>query len=190
MKFARSLLVITTITLGSSSPAENWPQWRGPHFNGSSDEKGLPQTWTRETARWTVGLPGPSAATPAIWGDRVFVSTTDVEPKTLHALCLDRNTGKVLWDNKVSEGFGRDENSNFASPSPVADGDRVFFFYGNGALAAFDHAGKEIWSRSITKDYGDFAFQWTFSASPTLVFGKLILEVLQRDTPVHGRGRT
>ena len=56
-------------------------------------------------------------------------------------------------------------------------------------LFAFDHAGKELWSRSITKDYGDFAFQWTFSASPLLYAGKLYVQVLQRDVPVHGRGR-
>jgi outer membrane protein assembly factor BamB len=180
---ALSLMVCAT------APAENWPQWRGPNFNGSSDEKGLPAKWTRESARWSVALPGASASTPIIYGDRVFISTADDETRTMHALCLDRKTGKILWNNKVTEGFQRDEKSNFSSPSPVATADRVFFFYGNGALAAFDHAGKELWSRSITKDYGNFAFQWTFSASPTFYGGKLYLEVLQRDTPVNGRGR-
>jgi hypothetical protein len=72
----------------------------------------------------------------------------------------------------------------------VADANRVFFFYGEGTLAAFDHSGKELWSRSITKDYGTFAFQWTFAATPLLYGGKLYVEVLQRDVPVGGRGRT
>jgi outer membrane protein assembly factor BamB len=56
-------------------------------------------------------------------------------------------------------------------------------------LLACDHAGNELWSRSIAKDYGDFAYQWTYSASPMLYGGKLYVEVLQRDTPVHGHGR-
>src|SRR5207245_3791579 len=65
-----------------------------------------------------------------------------------------------------------------------------FFFYGDGTLVAFDHGGKQIWSRSITKDYGEFAFQWTFSASPMLYDRKLYLQVLQRNVPVNGRGRS
>ncbi|MCI0538083.1 MAG: PQQ-binding-like beta-propeller repeat protein, partial [Verrucomicrobiales bacterium] len=169
--------------------AEDWPQWRGPHFNGSSTEKGLPSKWSKEEATWSVELPGPSAATPAILGDRLFVSTPDMSAKTLHALGLDRKTGKVLWNQKTSERLQRDDRSNFASPSPVADANRVFFFYGDGTLVAFDHLGKQLWSRSITKDYGEFAFQWTFSTSPLLYEGKLYLQVLQRNVPVGGRGR-
>src|SRR5262249_54085642 len=150
---------------------------------------GLPSNWSKDSAVWSMSMPGPSAATPIIWGDSVFITTPEPDTLTMHALCLDRKTGKTLWNNKVSEGMRHDDKSNFASPSPVAESDRVFFFYGNGALAAFDHAGKALWSRSITKDYGDFAFQWTFSASPMLYGGKLYVQVLQRDVPVHGRGR-
>lgn len=192
MKASSSLFLtgVVTIAVTLSTSAANWPQWRGPNFNGFSSEKGLPSSWSKESAEWGVNLSGPSAATPVIWGDRVFVSAPDQASGTLRAICLDRKTGKELWNNKVSEGMiRRDEKSNFASPSPVADGERVFFFYGNGALIAFDHSGKELWSRNITKDYGDFAFQWTFATSPLLFDGRLYLQVLQRDVPVHGRGR-
>src|SRR5439155_14670752 len=143
--------------------AEDWPQWRGPHFNGSSNEGDLPSTWSKSNALWAADLPGPSAATPVVWQNRVFVSTTDTSTKTLHALCLDRQSGKVLWSHKTSERLQWDSRSNFASPSPVGDAEHVFFFYGDGTLVAFDHGGKQIWSRSITKDYGEFAFQCTFS---------------------------
>jgi outer membrane protein assembly factor BamB len=179
-----------SLTLCCSALAGDWPQWRGPQFNGSSPEKGLPSSWSKADALWSVDLPGPAAATPVIWGDRVFVSTPDAAAKALHALCLDRKTGHVLWDRKVGDGIQRDDKSNFAAPSPVAGPNRVFFFYSNGALVAFDHSGKELWSRSITKDYGDFAFQWTFSSTPLLDGGKLYLQVLQRNVPVHGHGKT
>jgi outer membrane protein assembly factor BamB len=191
MKFTRLSSLFILLFLYGSAMAENWPQWRGPNFNGSSNEKGLPSTWSKETARWSVALPGASAATPIIWGDRVFVSSANDANKTLRALCLDRKTGKILWDRQVGEGrIQRDDKSNFASPSPVADAGRVFFFYGNGDLVAFDHAGKQLWARSITKDYGEFAFQWTFSTSPLLYSGKLYLQVLQRNVPARGAGRT
>ena len=190
MKPKRLFFAICFLMWCGVARAGDWPQWRGPYFNGSTDEKNLPADWSKENALWSVTLSGPSAATPAVVGDRVFVSTPDEHSRTLHAICLDRMTGKILWNNQVSEGWQHDEKSNFASPSPVADADRVFFFYGNGALAAFKHTGEPIWSRSITKDYGEFAFNWTFSASPTLFGGKLYVQVLQRNVPVHGHGRT
>lgn len=169
--------------------AADWPQWRGPNFNGFTPEKGLPTEWRKDSAVWSVDMPGPSASTPVVLGDKIFVSTADVTTKTLQAMCLDRKTGKVLWNHKTGDGITRDEKSNYSSPSPVAGKDRVFFFYGNGTLVAFDLDGKELWNRSITKDYGDFAFQWTFSSSPMLHEGRLYLQVLQRDKPVHGEGK-
>ncbi|MEW6160095.1 MAG: PQQ-binding-like beta-propeller repeat protein [Verrucomicrobiota bacterium] len=189
MKFKFAFCLVAAVTLTVSARAENWPQWRGPNFNGSTTEKGLPAKWAKEEAVWTLDLLGPSASTPIVWGDYVFLSTPDQKTKTLHAIAVDRKSGKILWNNKTGEGIQRDDRSNYASPSPVAESGRVYFFYGNGTLIAFDHGGKELWSRSITKDYGDFAFQWTFSSSPLLWGGKLYMQILQRDEPVHGKGR-
>ena len=170
--------------------AENWAQWRGPFFNGSTTEKGLPVRFSKtEAVKWRADLPGPSAATPIVWGDRVFVSSVDQKARTLQALCIDRASGKILWQRETGVGIGLDDRSNYASPSPLTDGVLAWFFYGNGQLVAFDLEGKEIWSRNIQKDYGQFAFQWTFSSSPTLYDGRLYLQVLQRDVPVNGRGR-
>jgi outer membrane protein assembly factor BamB len=188
MNVANLALVLSLGAL--TSAAANWPNWRGPNFNGSSPERNLPTEWSKtENIAWQVDLPGPSAATPAVWEDHVFVSSPDTGTKTLQALCLDRRTGKVLWQHETGAGIARDPKSNFASPSPVTDGQRVFFFYGNGALLAFDFAGNRLWERNLQKDYGEFAFQWTFSTSPLLYQGKLYLQVLQRDVPANGHGR-
>jgi outer membrane protein assembly factor BamB len=186
----RILLVILALSAAPLARAENWPQWRGPSFNGSSPERNLPAQWSKsENVAWETPLPGPSAATPIVWGDRVFVSSTDLASQSLLALCLDRQTGKVLWQQKVGEGIRRDDRSTYASPSPVTDGQRVIFFYSSGQLVAFDFAGRQLWSRNIQADYGTFAFLWTFSSSPVLFDGRLYLQVLQRDVAVGGRGR-
>src|SRR5256885_13488433 len=67
--------------------AENWPHWRGPNFNGSTTEKNLPATFSKtEHVKWFAELPGPSAATPVVWGRHVFVSFGGEAPKSLHAL--------------------------------------------------------------------------------------------------------
>lgn len=174
------------LTLGT---AADWPQWRGPDFNGSSPETGLPASWTKADAVWSLDLPGPSGSTPVILGDKVFLSSTDRQAGTAQALAVDRATGRVLWNHKASDRARMDDRSTVTSPSPVADATRVIFFYGDGTLLALDHSGRELWSRNLAKDYGDFAFQFTFAASPTLSDGRLYLPVLQRNVPVNGRGR-
>ncbi len=171
--------------------AADWPHWRGPEFNGSSPETGLPTEFSpTNNVKWIAEMPGPSAATPIVWRDHVFISSTDLKTRTLLAMAFDRASGKPLWRQEVGPGFARDDRSNYASPSPVTDGKQVVFLYGNGEVVAFDLAGKKLWARSLEKDYGQFAYQWTYGASPTICDGKLFIQVLQRDVPVHGRGRT
>lgn len=192
MNLASCIPVWSAVLLGfaTAATAGDWPQWRGPHFNGSSDEKNLPASWSKtENIAWSVDLPGPGAGTAIVQGDSVFVSSTDSATKTLQALCLDRRTGKLRWQQKTSDAFGRGDTSNYASPSPATDGKLVVFYYGNGELVAFNLDGQKVWSRNIQKDYGEFAYQWTYGASPLLYGGKLYIQVLQRDVPVHGHGK-
>lgn len=185
----RCLILALTLAVSSSIQADNWAQWRGPNFNGSTSETGLPAAWSKsENVVWKTSLPGESAATPIVWENKVFLSSTDKEAENLLAMCIDRISGKVLWSHKINKGLRQDSRSDYSSPSPATDGNVVVFFYGNGDLVTFDLEGKELWRRNIQKEEGDFAFQWTFSSSPLLYDGKLYLQVLQRDTPVHGKG--
>lgn len=169
--------------------AANWPHWRGPQFNGTTTETGLPVDWSlSQGLAWTIELPGCSAATPVVWGNRVFISSVDEERKAIVALCFDRAIGKLLWRREVGQGIRRDSKSTYASASPVTDGKQVFFFYSTGELVAYDLAGEPLWERNLHRDFGPFAYQWTYASSPTLFDGRLYLQVLQRDVPVRGRG--
>ena len=181
--------LIGLILLVGHVTATEWPQWRGPFLNGSTDETDLPERWSMtENVAWSVDLPGAGAATPIVWQDHVFISSSDPEQDRLVAMCFDLQTGQKKWQENLAEGIRRDSRSNFAAPSPVTDGKTVTFFYSNGDLINFDFNGEKRWSRNLQKDYGSFAFLWTFSSSPLLYDGKLYLQVLQRDVPVDGRG--
>lgn len=180
-----------TLTIGSLAQAGNWPQWRGPHFNGSTEESGLPAQWSKtDNIAWSADLKGVAASTPIVWEGRVFLSGTDSAKDALTAMCFDRISGKMLWSHDVAQGICKDKRSNFASPSPVTDGKIAIFFYGNGELVCFDVDGNRRWARNLQKDYGSFAFLWTFSSSPVLAGNKLYVQVLQRDKAVDGRGLT
>ena len=161
--------------------AENWPQWRGPAFNGSSPEKNLPETWSETKGiQWKTPLPGISGATPAVWGDSIFVSSPDPN-KNLLLFCIDRKDGKVRWQKQIATGNIEKGRGNMASPSPVTDGKSVFILYGTGDLAALDFAGQVLWQRNLGADYGRFAIMWTYGSSPLLHDGKLYVQVLQRN---------
>jgi outer membrane protein assembly factor BamB len=196
----RPILLTAVLALACSSlNAADWAHWRGPNFNGTGDATDLPTDFSKtKHVKWTADMAGPSAATPIVWQDKVFTTAADAKSGQLLAICLDRASGKVVWSHNASSGYKAggagtatklDSKSTYASPSPVTDGQRVVFFYGNGDLVTYSMDGKKLWTRNLQKDYGDFTFQWTFSASPTLLNGKIYMQILQRDEVTHGRGK-
>ena len=185
----RLLTVLLLTFSGAVLQAENWPGWRGPNHDGSTSESGLPGKFSpTEMVRWQVPMPGPAASTPVVWGEHVFVTSTREKDQKLLGICLDARTGAVRWEREIGTGFRQDERSTFAGPSPVTDGKRVIFMFGTGDLAAFDFAGKALWTRQLHADYGSFAYLWTYSSSPLLYEGRLYVQVLQRDATFEGNG--
>jgi outer membrane protein assembly factor BamB len=185
-----SLVLSVLASVGTWARAEggaNWPQWRGPAFNGSSPAANLPDALDKnKNLAWSTPMPGPGSGTPIVWQNRVFVSSLDNQSKKLVALCIDRADGKVLWRKEVGLGFTANDRNNMASPSPVTDGKTVWFYYGTGDLAAFDFEGKQLWARNIEKDYGKFNVQWIYGSSPLLYESRLYIQVLHRDVPPFG----
>jgi outer membrane protein assembly factor BamB len=170
---------VLPLLVSATGRAENWPQWRGPFFNGSTTETNLPLEWSStENVAWAVPLPGYSGATPVVWEASLFVSTPD-EQKNLLLLCLDRKTGQVRWQKVVAQGNRDVGRNNATSPSPVTDGSHVFILFGTGDLAAYDFAGQELWRRNLAEEYGRFANMFFYGSSPMLYQGKLYVQVIQ-----------
>jgi outer membrane protein assembly factor BamB len=173
------------LAAGAMARAENWAQWRGPNFNGSTTASGLPVKWsTTENVTWVTALPGRSGATPAIWGDSIFVSSPDAENNLL-LFCLDRASGKVRWQKQLGTGNFVKGNNNMASPSPATDGKLVIALFGTGDLAALDFTGKVLWTRNLSAEYGKLAVNWLYGASPLLYNGRLYVQLLQRNPPTY-----
>ncbi len=174
-------LFLLAAATASTLHAAPWAQWRGPEFNGTSPETNLPSEWSASKGiQWSTPLPGPSGATPAVWGDSIFVTSPDSN-KNLLLLCISRKDGKVRWQRQVSEGGNIDKGKgNMASPSPVTDGKAVYALFGTGDIAAFDFEGNPLWKRSLAADYGRFAMMWIYGSSPLLLDGKLYLQIIQR----------
>jgi len=157
--------------------ADNWPQWRGPNLNGVSNEKNLPVKWTvEENVSWKVPLPGYSGSTPIIWRDRIFLNVADGD--NLFLWCLNKSNGEVLWKKPLGSGNVKMRKQNMSSPSPVTDGRSVYVMTGTGILKGFDFNGKELWTRDIQKEYGQFGLNWGYASSPLLFDDSLYVQVL------------
>lgn len=186
----RTLTLVSIITLLSLVAslnivsADNWPQWRGPALNGISAEKNLPVKWTtEENVTWKLPMPAWSGSTPIIWGDSIFLNTSEGERNKslkgdLHLWRLDRKAGTVLWKKWLGAGDTQMRKQNMSSPSPVTDGKSVWALTGTGVLKAFDFKGNELWARDIQKEYGRFGLNWGFASSPLLHEDSLYIPVL------------
>jgi outer membrane protein assembly factor BamB len=175
LRTINSLLILTVVA--TVARAENWPQWRGPNLNGVSGEKNLPAKWaTEENIAWKVAIPGWSGSTPIIWRNHIFLNVA--EGDNLFIWALDKSRGEILWKRPLGGGNVKMRKQNMSSPSPVTDGKSVYVMTGTGVLKGFDFAGKELWSRDIQKDYGEFGLNWGYASSPLLFEDSLYVQVL------------
>ena len=159
--------------------ADNWPQWRGPNGGGISSETGIPTHWsTDENVAWRAPMPGQGGATPAVWGERLFVTSADGDDLVL--ICLDSRNGKQLWMRKVASGNqdARAGEGNSASPSPSTDGKHVWVFYSTGTLACYDYAGEEIWKFDVGQRFGTLDIQFGMASTPVLDGDFLYLQLI------------
>ncbi|HYG35217.1 MAG TPA: PQQ-binding-like beta-propeller repeat protein [Clostridia bacterium] len=182
--------ILTTLILLTAVPVavqgEDWPQWRGPLFNGSSAETNLPVRWSKtEGMAWVLALPGKSSATPIVSGDSIFLASADTN-KDLRLLCVSRTTGAIRWQKVVGTGDRVIGKNNMASCSAVTDGKSVYALFGTSDFAAFDFDGKELWHRKLKEEFGAFAVQFLYGASPLLLDGKLYVALMQRNPPTYG----
>lgn len=179
---------------------DNWPQWRGPHLNGTADGKDLPVQWSeKENIVWKIALPSWSGSTPAVWGDRIFISSPAATTKqpaaqteggrpgrpardpggdVINLHCFNRGDGKELWKHEVATGNYFKMKQNMSSPSPITDGEHVWISTGIGMLRCFDMDGKEIWKLNIPEKYGKFGHNHGYASSPLLYKDRLIVPVL------------
>jgi outer membrane protein assembly factor BamB len=131
---------------------ENWPQFRGPRGNGWAVAHALPVEWSETSnIRWKTAIHGKGWSSPVIWGNQIWMTTAPADGKERFAVCVDRQTGKIVHDIKVftdeDPAFCHPYNS-YASPTPVVEAGRVYVHFGSAGTACLDTAtGKTLWER-------------------------------------------
>jgi outer membrane protein assembly factor BamB/antitoxin (DNA-binding transcriptional repressor) of toxin-antitoxin stability system len=186
--------------------ARPWPGFRGDNASGNGDGQGAVVEWNIErnqNIRWKTPIPGIANASPIVSGNRVFVVTAissagdktfrtglygdvapvnDLSTHTWKIYALDKATGKILWERTAFTGLPkvkRHPKASQANSTPVTDGKRVVAIFGSiGLLAAWDVAGKPLWTKDVgVLDSGWFFdpdYQWGHSSSP-LIYGNTVI---------------
>jgi outer membrane protein assembly factor BamB len=172
------LLTIVGAILSVSSVAAaalqstDWPCWRGPTRDGiAAPGQNPPTRWSEtENILWKVLIPGRGHGSPTVVGDRVYLATADRAKQEQSVLCLDRQTGKQVWNTVVHEGnldSGGHRNTSQASSTVACDGERLYINFLNGGAVhttALDLSGKRLWQQKV----GPFVTHQGFGSSPVI----------------------
>jgi outer membrane protein assembly factor BamB len=151
-RFAAALCL--TISLAASSRGgEHWTSFRGPTDQGHCDSPRLPIRWSEtENVVWKTPIPGKAWSSPVIWGDRIWLTNAPEEGTQLHALSVDKSSGKVVFRKRLHFEPGPQychPFNSYASPSPVVEEGRVYMSFGAPFTGCLDsRSGDVIWERT------------------------------------------
>jgi outer membrane protein assembly factor BamB len=138
--------------------ASDWPNWRGPHRTGVSDETGLVSTWSTsgENLIWRADV--SARATPVVFDGRVCLSGRSGEGPTRRemAACFDANTGQKLWQRDYNVYNTMVPFSRVGWASLAGDPETGYVYTQNvdGEIACLDKAGKTVWQHRLGEEYG------------------------------------
>jgi outer membrane protein assembly factor BamB len=166
---------LTCLTPNVAAEEGQWSRFRGPNGTGISDAKTIPTQWTDKDYNWAVKLPGKGSSSPVIWGDRIFLTSSDGRAAKRSVLCLSTKNGKILWrHDEVHQRYRMHRDNDFASATPTVDGNGVVVVWSTPKqllMLALDLDGKEMWR----KDLGPYVGMHGSGSSPIIVGDQVIL---------------
>jgi outer membrane protein assembly factor BamB len=156
MKLSSKLLLVVFVValcVKSEPVFANWPDWRGPTCDGRSDATGLPLKWSEtENIVWKTPIHDLGYSTPVVWGDQVWITTATKNGKTLYAVCVDLNSGRIVHNVEVfhpEKPQRINPLNSYATPSAVVEEGFVYVHYGTHGTACLDtQTGNVLWRRT------------------------------------------
>lgn len=178
MKVSALPVVALLLIFSLPSPADDWPQWRGPDGNSVAPDGNYPTTFSNtENVLWKAKLPGVGSSTPAVWGDQIFVTCGDGGQDAVLAYNW---SGEPLWKKHLgAERPGKHKNGSGANPSPITDGKSLYVYYKSGTVASLTLDGELNWKINLQEMYGEDTLWWDLGTSPVFAGGKIVIAVMQ-----------
>lgn len=167
----RAALVLIFATVVSASTAANdWPAWRGPTADGqAAPGQKVPTRWSEtERVLWRAPIRGRGFSSPTVVGNRIYLATADTAAQEQLVICLDRATGRPVWETVVHRGkleAGAHKHASPASATVAWHDGRLFINFPNDQAiytSALDADGRILWQRRVS----DFVMHQGFGSSP------------------------
>jgi len=189
------------------NPDRQWTSYRGKFSSGVLDNANLPESFdilNMINVRWKKEIPGLGLSSPVIWDNKLFITSaigqadkagfkpglygdiTPVKDSSMHewkVYCIDKNTGKTLWERTSFKGIPRMKRhpkSTHANTSVATDGKYVVAFFGSEGLFCYDMNGNLVWQKNFGLLRSVFfavkSAEWEFASSPVIYKGVLIVQ--------------
>ncbi len=210
-KTNRLIIILGLLIISGSLQAQNsdwnWPGFRGKNAIGYIENKNMPVEWninTGKNIKWKTAIPGLGFSCPVIWNEYLFVTTAisgneedivkvglygsiqSVDDDTKHEFkiyCLNKNSGKILWEKLAHKGVPkvkRHPKSSHANSSVATDGEHIVVFFGSEGLYCYDFNGNLIWDIDLGVLNSNFymvpSAEWGFASSPIIHNGRVIIQ--------------
>jgi outer membrane protein assembly factor BamB len=224
-QFAAMLIGTVLVSAGKAQEVERqgiqWPSFRGPNACGIAEGYPTATFWNvekSENIRWKTPIPGLGHSSPVLWGDRLFVTTAinvqkkaplkiglygagesaeDNEVQQWNVYCLDKKTGKILWQQTAHKGVPkvkRHPKATHANTTAATDGRHLVVFFGSEGLYCYDLNGKLLWKKDLgilrsspgvynNAPYTGPPLEWGFASSPIIHENRVLVEC---DVPNKG----
>lgn len=144
----------------------DWPHWRGPLNNGSTEFGEYPVNFDANNVLWKVSLPGKGCSTPIVLNGTIYL-TAPVNGND--AVFSFGWTGKETWRTTFdAQDPGKHRNGSGCNASPVTDGSGIFVYFKSGTLAAVELDGSVRWKTNIVERFGKDTLFWDHGISPVV----------------------
>lgn len=182
----------------------DWTRFLGNDGTASVAEVNVPLQWNADTnIKWKKEMPGPGSSSPIVLGDRVYLTcytgygvqkvtdiktsdqtAGDINALTRHLICVDRETGDIVWQKAVDNSSVKNEDPyksyityhGYATNTPSTDGESIFVFFGKAGVIRFDLEGNEIWRKTFEGEPNKT--RWGSASSLTFYGDQLIVNAI------------
>ncbi|UCD52568.1 MAG: PQQ-binding-like beta-propeller repeat protein [Phycisphaerales bacterium] len=186
------LLILAVLSIGTRTPAADWPHWRGAEQQGTSPEKGLPSSWSQGGENLLWHAPVGCRSTPLVLNDRVYVISRvgEDENQQERVVALDLDTGRIVWERRFNAFltdvvYHRLGWANLAADPATGN---IYAHGVQGLMFCFDKDGKILWQRSLTEEFGRISGYGGRTYSPIIEGDQVIISSLTSGWGAQARG--
>jgi outer membrane protein assembly factor BamB len=174
------LLAFSCCSVAHAADSISWNRFRGPNGSGVANSFEPPVKFAAEGAAWKTAI-FRGHSSPVVSAGWIFF--TGFENRRLTTVAIDSRSGDVLWKQPAPRvQFERTHaTSSPAVPTPCADAENVYVYFGSFGLLCYGHDGDEKWKKRIPLPKSMYG-----TSSSPIVHGDLVILVLDDDANLDG----